>query len=446
MVKHDHNPAVLQVVRYGLPLVILIFYVSASWNFSYTPDSTYLSLRLARMIAAEGVLGTVPGHPCATPNPLWAYFVAVGTLLRVDGLLLAKIFSLFFSCLVVVLTYLLATEVLRDRFLAFCSALGVATSGLVLQVAPAGSALPLALTCVLAALFFMLRNDYLLAALMIGFASLLFWQAAGGFLLLLWDAWLNSTTPGRRVRVVLVTSLVYLATVLPWVLLAVLRSVPPLPWMVSLDDFPGLSPATGVATAIPALAAAAASVGILRREQVDGLTRQTHMIIVMWACWFAVCFAIWGWDFYLFVLPVVIIYAFSGTQQLSLSSRPASAYAQALFMGGVLILLHQLAFNNNVKPVMTQTEKDSEQLVELAYWIKNGVPDQDFVSANRPELLAYFAGRPIGLWEMGNRPSTEYVVSSEEDVWGYAVVHRASHLGEDGLLPGAGRFAVWKKR
>ncbi len=446
MVKHDHSSAVLQVVRYGLPLVILIFYVSASWNFSYTPDSTFLSLRMARNIATEGVLGPVPAHAYGAPNPLWSFFLVLGTLLNVDGLLVAKIFSLFFSSLGVLLAYLLASEILRDRFLAFCSALAVATSGLFLQVAPAGSALPVALALVLAALFFMLRNEYLLSALVLGLGTLIFWQAAGGFLLLLCDAYLNSTTPRHRVRVALISALVYICTVSPWFLFVVLRSVPPIPWLVGLDDFPAWSLATVVATVIPALVAAAALVGMMRQSHSDELTRQSHVIVILWACWFLACSGFWGWDFYMIALPVVIIYAFSIVQQLAPISRPATAYAQALLLTGFLILLHQLAFNYAVKPAMVNTEKDSEELVELAYWIKNGVPDEASVSAKRPDLLGYYSGRPVGFWNAAGNPSTEYVVSAEEDVWGYNVVQRASRFVEDEILPGAGRFAVWRKR
>jgi hypothetical protein len=446
VVKQEYSPAVLQVVRFGLPLVILIFYVSASWNFSYTPDSTFLSLRMAQNIAGGSALEPMPAHLSGVPNPLWGFLMAVATLVNIEGILAAKIFSLFFSSLVVLLVYLLAVELLRDRVLAFCAALAVATSMFLLQVAPSGSALPVALTVVLAGLVFMLRNDYLLSALMLGLGTLLFWQAGGAFVLLLVDAWLNSTTPRHRGRVILVTSLVYFLTVVPWFLFAALRSCPPLPWLIGLGDFPGLSLATGAATAVPAVVAVVAAVGMIRRKDLDGLARESHVIVILWACWFLACSALWGWDFYLFTLPVVIIYALSGVQQRVLIPHSPAAYGQAMFLTGVLILLHQVAFTQSSKPVMAQTERDSEELVELAYWIKSGIPEESSVGARRPELLAYYAGRTVDLWNAGHGPSTEYLVSEDGDVWGYAVVHRASRLEEEALLPGAGRFAVWRKK
>ncbi len=446
VVKHEHSPAVLQVVRYGLPLVILIFYVSASWNFSYTPDSTFLSLRMAQDIVGAGTIGPMPAHPSGVPNPLWAFLMAFAALVNVDSILTAKVFSLFFSSMVVLLSYLLASELLRDRFLAFCAALAVATSGFLLQVAPSGSALPVALTVVLAGLFFMLRNEYLLSALMLGLGTLLFWQAAGAFVLLMADAWVNSTTARHRMRVIVVALLVYLLTVVPWLLFAALRSLPLLPWLTGLGDFPGLSLAHGAAIVIPAVIAAIASVGIVRRKQFNGLARESHVIVILWASWFLLCFALWGWDYFVFALPVIVIYAISSVYQFALAPRSETIYAQALFLTGLFILLHQLAFNQATKPVMAQTERDSEELVELAYWIKNGLPDEASVSAKRPELLAYYARRPVGLWDVGSSPSTEYVVGEDEDVWGYGVIHRASRLEEEELLPGAGRFAVWKKK
>jgi hypothetical protein len=446
VVKDDNNPAVLQVVRYGLPLVILVFYVSASWNFSYTPDNTFLSLRIARDITSGGALEPVPGHPGAASNPLWVLFIALGSFLKLDLLAVAKVFGLFFSCMAVLVSYLLATEILRDRFLAFCSALAVATSGLLLQVAPSGTALPLALSLTLLALFFMLRNDYLLSSLMLGIATLLYWQALGAFILLLCDAWLNSVTPRQRVRALVLSSLVFLCAVVPWVLFVGLRSVPPFPWLVGLGDFPGGSLLTGGAAALPALIAAIASVRMVRHQRLDGIGRQSHIVIIIWACWFLASAAVWGWDFFLIALPVIVIYALSITQELRLMPRAAAAYARSLFLTGVLILVHQLAFAHAAKPVMLRTERDTEELVELAYWIKNGIPEEASISAVRPERLAYYAGRPVSVWNSGDRPTTDYVVSDAEDLWGYDLVHRASRLDDDQLLTGAGRYAIWKKK
>jgi hypothetical protein len=445
VVKLDNNPGVLQVVRYGLPLVILVFYISASWNFSYTPDSTFLSLRLARDMIGGGVPDPVPGHPYDACNPLWVLFLTFGSILNLDSLAVAKIFGLFFSSTAVLMAYLLAAEILRDRFLAFCSTLAFATSGLLLQVAPAGSALPFALSLMLAALFFMLRNDYLLSALMMGIGTLLYWQAAGGFLLLLLDAWLNATTPRGRARVLVLSTLVYLGAVVPWLLLVALRSLPPVPWLVGLDDFPGHSLLTVSAAAMPLAFGAAAAVGLVRRPGNEGLSRQSHMIVILWACWALVSFALWGWDFYLFALPVLIIYALSGAQQITLISRSTAVYVQGLILTGVLILAHQIAFTYAVKPVMEQTRTDTEERVELAYWIKNGVPEEAPISAVRPELLAYYSGRAVSMWDPSTRPVTEYVVSDAEDLWGYSVVHRASRFEDDQALQGEGRNAIWKK-
>ena len=53
---------------------------------------------------------------------------------------------------------------------------------------------------------------------------------------------------------------------------------------------------------------------------------------------------------------------------------------------------------------MTHTEKDSEELVELAYWIKNGVSEQEYVSARRPDLLGYYCGTPDRALEDGGPP------------------------------------------
>ena len=444
--KLDHNPAVIQVVRYGLPLIILIFYISASWNFSYTPDSTFLSVRTAANVIAGGTADPIPSQRLGAPNPLWVLLLMVAGVVNLDLLLAAKIFSLFFSSLAVLLTYLLASELLRDRFLSFCAALAFATSGLLLQVAPTGSAVPLALALMLAGLFFMLRNDYLVSAFMLGLGTLICWQVAGVFLLLLFDAWLNATEFRRKVRLVLFCLVIYVFTVVPWFLYVALRAVPPVPWLVGLNDYPGLSPATVAAAAIPIVLGATAAIGMLRHNRVEGLVRESHFILILWAGWFLACWALWGKDFLVLALPVILVYAISIVRQVEVMNRSVTAYMQALLLTGSLILLHQLSFNLASKPAMVSTQEATEELVELAYWIKNGVPEEASVSAECPELLSYYAGRPVRFWNTEEKPTTEFLVSEREDVWGFAVVHRAS-LPEGGeLLSGAGRFAVWRAK
>lgn len=446
MEKLEHSPVVFQVVRYGLPLVIVIFYVTASWRFSYTPDSTFLSLRMTQQVAAEGEFGSMDGHGVAAPNPLWPLFLAIGALLQLDIVLTSKIFSLFFSCLSLLLGYLVAAELLRDRLFAFCAALALATSGWLLQAAPSGSALPLALALVLAALFFMLRNEYLLSALMLGLATLLFWQAVAAMVILLWDVWWNSSDPRRRTRMMLSSALLYVCVLLPWLLFSGVLSAPPIPWLVPLGDFPTLSWPTGLAAALPAVVAAAGAIATLRSPHHDAIPRKSHVIVVIWAAWFVLCAALWGWDYWLMALPVIIVYAFAAIQQYSAAVRPGSSYMQAFLLTGILILLHQGAFTVATRPVMARTEKDSGELAELAYWVKNGVPDEATVSAENPYLLAYYSGRPVSPWDPAGRASTDYVVSAEEEVWGYDAVHRASSFERDELLAGAGRFAVWRRR
>ena len=40
----DEHRLIRSLVRYGIPVLMLIFYVNASLRFDYTPDSTFLSL------------------------------------------------------------------------------------------------------------------------------------------------------------------------------------------------------------------------------------------------------------------------------------------------------------------------------------------------------------------------------------------------------------------
>ena len=91
---------------------------------------------------------------------------------------------------------------------------------------------------------------------------------------------------------------------------------------------------------------AAAVVGVVKHKEFDGLARQTHIVMILWAVWFLICFAWWGWDFWLFALPVIIIYALSSAQQFSPMPRSGTMYLQALVLAGETFVKR-----NNLKPL-----------------------------------------------------------------------------------------------
>src|SRR3972149_1363830 len=103
-------------VKFGLGGVVLIFYATALLHFGYTPDDTFIYLRFAKNIMHGGGFAFNPGEPTyGVTSPLWTLLIAAGGLLNLDLSLVAKVLDLLAASFALVMFYLLAFEVIRER-------------------------------------------------------------------------------------------------------------------------------------------------------------------------------------------------------------------------------------------------------------------------------------------------------------------------------------------
>lgn len=430
---NDEHPLIIGIVRYGLPLVVALFYLTASLAFDYTPDSVYPTLRAAReLIGNEGA----PIHSATSPNPLWVFFVALGGALRVDTLLTAKVFSLFFASLSVLLGYLVASEILRDRLLAFCAALVVAMQSLLLQIAPSGTAYALAMALSLAAVFFLLRNEYLLATVFTGLCSLLFWEGSVLFVILAVDVWLNSTQKPRAWKVIGSTVLVYLSLLLPWVLYSVMAGVSVIPRLQSFGDFPGFGWREVVALSVTGVLVLAGVLPQMRGSERIAFLRN-HFASLAWGI-AAACISVFGSDLWVLSIPLAVMFGFHGVKQLLMSNNmPGRVYPGALLLSALLLALSQASFVGSAREIMAQEIEESVQMIPIAYWIKAHVPvDATIHTVRRAGILSYYAGRDI-VWD---RREGDYSVDSVQTKEGYEVMYIPEIAGT------VSTYGVWRRQ
>jgi len=443
--SQDANRLVLQIVRYGLPLTVLVFYMTASRSIAYAPESTYVHLWYAGdFLEGDGLAGPEWTGFGGTPSPLWVSFISGGGALGLDLLLTARIFSLFFSCVVLLLTFLVAVELLSSRIMALCATLVVAVDPWLLQIAPSGGAGAIGLVLSLAAVYFHLRGERVLPVIFSGLCTLVCWQAFMLFVLLLLHGILFSP-PGRRYpRNVVGPLLVYSSVLLPWVAVGTLTGAGLLP--LSIGETATM-PWPGLIAWILLLVLATA--GILSEggsgEGVRGFL-VAHGVTVVWMLWLLVLGFGHSRELLLFAYPVVVVFGFLGLRRLMRGLYAGEVPHFPLFVATALFMLaNQTGYHLYVKPGMSRSVSTVNALAAIAGWMRTETSRETSVRSEEPWTLSYLSHRRVEPIEGGSAGPVELVVISEKEVGGFTEVYRPALELLRGGKGGEGRYAVWRR-
>lgn len=160
-----------RLVLFVLPLLTGLFFWLASLHVGYTPDETYVNLRYARNVARGDGFGFNAGVvDQGVSSPLWILLLAGANSTGTDPIIASKAFDLVFASIAVIMFYLLSLEVLRDRIVALLAMAVFALNAMWLRSAGTGTDTSLAVLVVIVAWWFCLRNEYLLAVVVLGFS------------------------------------------------------------------------------------------------------------------------------------------------------------------------------------------------------------------------------------------------------------------------------------
>jgi hypothetical protein len=363
----------------------------------------------------------------------------------VDGLLTVKIFSLFLASFVVLCTYLLAYEVVRDRLIGLCISLSVAMQAWLLQAAPSGSALLAGLLLTLAGMFFLLRNDYLLAAFLAGLSILIFWQAVVLLVLLCVDVTANSTDKRRAMRVIMMALLVCLCPLFPWLVAARLNGASVLPVLVPFGELSLGGILRSSAFLFLALMVITGVVRTLRSKSGSMSWLRGHFVPLLWMLWLGFQAMAGRTDVGLMAVPFLIIYGFLGFMEIVRAThRPPLIYPAAFILAGVLLVQNQALMNLMTKPTMEFSNQRTEQLVPIAYWLKACSTPGMTIEAEEPGIIGFYSERMVRTIQKETVPGADLVVTSARDVDGYEVAFVPPEVGMD--LPAGTSYAVWKRK
>lgn len=421
--------AILRLTRYGVPAIMLVFYLSAALRYAYTPESVYAALGPLAGLSPAG--GTV--------SPLWTGLIGAAAALGGDPVTAAKTLSLLLGSGSILLAFLIGVEVLRDRLLAFLAALMVGAQNALLLAAVSGHPQALLLALSLGGLFLLQRNRYTGSALLLGCAGLVTWHALLLLPVLAADAVTNA--PVRRTGAG--RALAALSTAAgPLCVWAVVASFTESSW---LPVMPAAEKTGGIVVALPAgflLAAAAGGLGVLARGTEEDRRALLALLPAAGGLLAAAAGGALGESAMLLVAaPFLCALGLFGLGTMLFRSGAGRLVTPAvLILAGLIILTNQLELRGALGGAITDATARKAELAAIGAWLRSHAAPDEEISSDRPATLAWYAGRAVSAPGYG---SPRLVVLPGSLGAGFAPVYRMPLAPEDPAYPGIG-YAVWR--
>jgi hypothetical protein len=440
--ERQQSRAILQIVRFGLPVIVGLFYVTSARGFDFTADSAYTAASWA-----DALRGVSAIHPSIAPfSPLWSVLIALGGMIGLDPLLVAKILSLVFGCFALLALYLLSVEVLEDRILSFCVTLIFALDPWLLQAGPSGSATSLLLALSLASLFFLKRGDFALSSLLGGLAALTAWPAALLFLCLVPEVF-SARSGTNSGKILLASALVFFSVLLPWGLFAAFRGTPLLPLGVEAGGLPSPSWPTAIVLLLFLLVIGSGFVQLRRAPLLRLLAGRSPLFLGIWCAWSALAGLLWERDLWLAGLAALAVLAGRGLQNTVRALREdPPKYTAAFLATCALLVLNQVSYLTVSHRAMALAVEDQEEVRVIAHWMKSQLHGPMVVESHYPGMLGLLLGEQAQVEQEGPVLHAPYAVLGRRKVEGYEELFRPSPVDPDASGFAEGHLGLFRRK
>lgn len=439
--QREQHPVITQITRFGLPVVVALYYVTAVREFAYTADEAYTTANWASYL-----LGQTPAAPAVGLfSPFWALLPALGGLFGLNLLFTTKIMSLVFGCFALLALYLVGVEVLEDRMLAFCAAIICALDPWMLQMGPSGAGITALLALSLATLFFLRRGDYALATLFAGISTLVAVPAVMLLFCILQEI-RHEPEGRRRGKIALAAFLLYVAVVVPWIGFALLKGFPILPHV----NAPGDSIAVSWLMLIPIVvlvALAGFGTRVVRHSPLLRLVsgKQPGSFWI-WALWAGVVGFLFARDLWLAGIPPLILLALQGLRIVVPALREdVPAYGTAFVFAAAMLVLNQTNFLFISRDLMTRSLTEEHEITMIAAWMRANLPEATMVESERPGFLAHQMKGSARILAPARDHSAPFLLSSLTHVQEYVEVYRPASP-DDPARPSGGALALFRRQ
>lgn len=407
------HPLLRNLVKFGLGFVVIVFYVTVVLHFGYTPDDTFIYLQFARNLLQGNGFAFNPGESTyGVASPLWVFLIAAGGLLKLDLFLVAKILSLVFASVVLLLFYRLGYEVLRDHLYAFLATFVFSVNACFLQWAGSGMEMSLSMLLVLLAVYYCLRNEYMVASLSSAVLTLVRPEGILLFFFILLDEYWNSLDKRRALYLMLNVCGLYLVVLSSWLIYVWMnfRTIIPNAIVANTNLHLGLKEyglvawalikTLSISNGVEFILLVVGVVVVFRKKDFEIIRR--YIIPLSWMVSLIILSILAESNALstslLLVIPFVVLYGFLGLQQIqeSFSAIQRFGHSTVLLISAVLLVQNQFMFQKYVKPHMQSfSDGMTECLIPIGMWLKENTPKHVVVVASDIGAIGYYSHRKL---------------------------------------------------
>ena len=398
------------LVKFGIIPIVLIFYLTAVLHYDYTPDDTYIYLQYASHLADGGGFSFNQGMPSyGVTGPLWVVVIAVGALGGLDPYIVAKTLDLVFASLSILVLYFVAFGVLRSKVYALAASAIFSFDSWMLRWSGSGMETSLAVLLSLLAIWYVYRNDYLLAAFVCGVLTLVRPEGAILFVIIQIDNLLNSREWIMSRRVLIRSVLLYALVLLPWLITAFVMfgTIVPNTFGAKSIAEHSLASMIFVAGSEVKIVAATQAVpilflivgGVMAVRRLPWKIVRLEMFPLFWAVALLVFYIIANVQvvsrYLLLILPEIVVFGLWGMKKMQEFWNLDWRRAGTLLAAAVVLTVGQneFVYQQVVLPHMTGFTKGmTDGLKPIAYWLReHGTPERSLVTPD-VGLMGYISG------------------------------------------------------
>lgn len=217
----EQSPFLRFILRYGIALIMIVFYGTTALHFDYTPDDTYIYLQYARNLASgEGFSFNEAAPSYGVPGPLWVAVIAAGTGLGLDPYVVAKTLDLLFASFAILVLYILAFVMLQDKLFALMVAWMFSFDAWFLRWTSSGLETSLTVLLCILVIWYAYRKEYGIASFVTGVLTLVRPEGALMMLAVTGDILLHGERGSERNLRIVRSLLVFGIVVGVWLVIA----------------------------------------------------------------------------------------------------------------------------------------------------------------------------------------------------------------------------------